>query len=145
MAAAQRCRAWAPVIAAKGVSPNARRSCSEAWGKKKVRRSKQGSLLEPAAAGDHPELTRRLEALIEPPGFTGRVPGRPSRWSTERSAEWKPLKPTLVVEVRYDDFSQGRFRHGTKVLRWRPDKLPRQCTMDQAERRVSTSPPGLPR
>jgi ATP-dependent DNA ligase len=76
-----------------------------------------------------------LKAVIEPlkaaPGFTGRAPGGPSRWSTERSAEWEPLKPTLVCEVRYDHFSGGRFRHGTKLLRWRPDKAPRQCTIDQ--------------
>ena len=86
-------------------------------------------------ADERAELTRRLEALIAPPGFTGRAPGGPSRWSTERSAEWKPLKPSLVVEVRYDHFSQGRFRHGTKFLRWRPDKLDRQCTMDQVKRK----------
>ena len=86
-------------------------------------------------AGERPELTRRLEALIAPPGFTGRAPGGPSRWSTERTGEWEPLKTSLVVEVRYDHFSQGRFRHGTKLLRWRPDKLPRQCTMDQVEKR----------
>ncbi|MEO5740285.1 MAG: ATP-dependent DNA ligase, partial [Vicinamibacterales bacterium] len=66
-------------------------------------------------------------------GFTGRAPGGPSRWSTERSGEWVPLKPTLVVEVRYDHFSQGRFRHATKFLRWRPDKAPEQCTMDQVQ------------
>jgi ATP-dependent DNA ligase len=85
-------------------------------------------------AADRPALTKRLEALIEPPGFTGRAPGGPSRWSTERSGQWEPLKPSLVVEVQYDHFSQGRFRHGTKLLRWRPDKLPRQCTMDQVEK-----------
>ncbi|HKV49708.1 MAG TPA: ATP-dependent DNA ligase [Gemmatimonadaceae bacterium] len=79
-------------------------------------------------------LTKRLERLIEPPGFTGRAPGGPSRWSTERSAEWNPLKPELVVEVAYDHFSQGRFRHGTSFHRWRPDKAPRQCTMAQVER-----------
>jgi ATP-dependent DNA ligase len=76
-------------------------------------------------------LTRRLEKLIAPPGFTGDKPGGPSRWSTKRSAEWQPLKPKLVVEVCYDHFSGGRFRHGTRLLRWRPDKTPRQCTMDQ--------------
>ena len=76
-------------------------------------------------------LTRRLEKLIAPPGFTGDKPGGPSRWSTKRSAEWQPLKPKLVVEVCYDHFSEGRFRHGTRLLRWRPDKTPRQCTMDQ--------------
>src|SRR5688500_951153 len=66
-------------------------------------------------------------------GVTGQAPGGPSRWSTERSAEWKPLKPQLVVEVQYDHFSGGRFRHGTSFLRWRPDKAPRQCTIDQVE------------
>jgi len=90
-------------------------------------------------ASDRPELTKRLEALIEPPGFTGRAPGGPSRWSTERSGQWEPLKPSLVVEVRFDHFSQGRFRHGTKLLRWRPDKLPQQCTMDQVEKRKKPS------
>ena len=78
---------------------------------------------------------RTLEPILAPhkggTGFTGRAPGGPSRWSTERSAEWEPLEPTLVCEVRYDHFSGGRFRHGTKFLRWRPDKAPRQCTRDQ--------------
>jgi ATP-dependent DNA ligase len=60
-----------------------------------------------------------------------RAPGGPSRWSTERSVEWQPLKPELVVEIQYDHFTGGRFRHGTRLLRWRPDKLPRQCTMNQ--------------
>jgi ATP-dependent DNA ligase len=80
---------------------------------------------------DKKELTRKLERLIAPPGFTGSAPGGPSRWSTDRSGQWEPLKPKLVVEVRYDHFSGHRFRHGTKFLRWRPDKSPRQCTMDQ--------------
>jgi ATP-dependent DNA ligase len=76
-------------------------------------------------------LTQRLEKLIAPPGFTGNAPGGPSRWSTVRSAEWQPLKPKLVVEISYDHFTGGRFRHGTTLRRWRPDKAPRQCTMDQ--------------
>ena len=78
-----------------------------------------------------PELTRRLEGLRESPGFTGNAPGGPSRWSTERSAAWEPLRPELVVEVRFDHVTNNRFRHGTKLLRWRPDKAPRQCTFDQ--------------
>jgi ATP-dependent DNA ligase len=78
-------------------------------------------------------LTAKLEKLIAPPGFTGNAPGGPSRWATERSGEWQPLKPKLVVEVRYDHFSGHRFRHGTKLLRWRPDKAPRQCTIDQVK------------
>ena len=82
-------------------------------------------------AKEKPALTRRLEQLIEPPGFTGRAPGGPSRWSTERSGEWQPLRPELVVEVKYDQVTDNRFRHGTALLRWRPDKAPRQCTFDQ--------------
>ena len=76
-------------------------------------------------------LTSRLQALREPPGFTGRAPGGPSRWSTERSGQWEPLRPELVVEVRFDHVTGDRFRHGTKFLRWRPDKAPRQCTFEQ--------------
>jgi ATP-dependent DNA ligase len=72
-----------------------------------------------------------LESRVGGAGFTGNAPGGPSRWATERSTEWKPLKTGLVCEVRYDHFSGGRFRHGTKFLRWRPDKKPRACTMDQ--------------
>lgn len=79
------------------------------------------------------QLTEQLKQLIEEPGFSGAKPGGPSRWSTERSTEWKPLAPRLVVEVQYDHFSGGRFRHGTKILRWRPDKRPDQCTMRQVE------------
>jgi ATP-dependent DNA ligase len=83
------------------------------------------------AAADRPALTERLEALVETPGFTGDAPGGPSRWSTERSAEWQPLRPELVAEVRYDHVTGRRFRHGTGFLRWRPDKAPRQCTLEQ--------------
>ena len=85
------------------------------------------------AAADRKALTARLEKFREPPGFTGRAPGGPSRWSTERTGEWEPLKAELVVEVQYDHFTGGRFRHGTKLLRWRPDKAPKQCTMAQVE------------
>ena len=78
---------------------------------------------------------KKLKAILEPyeggEGFTGNAPGGPSRWSTERSAQWVPLAPKLVCEVRYDHFSGGRFRHGTKFLRWRPDKKPKACTYDQ--------------
>ncbi|HEY0393563.1 MAG TPA: ATP-dependent DNA ligase [Candidatus Elarobacter sp.] len=84
-------------------------------------------------AAEKPALTAKLERLIAPPGFTGNAPGGPSRWSTERSGEWQPLKPKLVVEVCYDHFSGDRFRHGTRLLRWRPDKAPEQCTLDQVK------------
>ena len=85
-------------------------------------------------AADREKLTAKLEKLVRPPGFTGRAPGGPSRWSTKRSSEWQPLAPKLVAEVAYDHFTGGRFRHGTKFLRWRPDKAPRQCSMDQVQR-----------
>ena len=80
---------------------------------------------------DKAALTKRLKKLIKPPGFTGDAPGGPSRWSTRRSAEWQPLAPELVVEVTYDHVSGGRFRHGTDLIRWRPDKPPLQCTLGQ--------------
>jgi ATP-dependent DNA ligase len=83
------------------------------------------------AAKDRGEWTKELEALVAEPGFTGNAPGGPSRWANERSAEWQPLKPAIVVEVMYDQVTAGRFRHGTKLLRRRPDKSPNQCTMDQ--------------
>jgi ATP-dependent DNA ligase len=83
-------------------------------------------------------LTKMLETLIAPPGFTGDAPGGPSRWSTERTSEWEPLKPKLVVEVRYDHVTSDRFRHGTRLVRFRPDKSPHQCTFEQIE--PATSP-----
>jgi ATP-dependent DNA ligase len=70
------------------------------------------------AAADKATLTRKLEALEGGPGFTGDKPGGPSRWATERSSEWTPLKPNLVVEVSFDHVSGGRFRHGTRLLRF---------------------------
>ncbi|HWA19687.1 MAG TPA: ATP-dependent DNA ligase [Devosia sp.] len=86
---------------------------------------------------DKPALTAKLESL-RGEGFTGNAPGGPSRWSTERSAEWVALRPELVVEVSYDHFTGDRFRHGTGLKRWRPDKAPRQCTFEQI------APPGHP-
>jgi ATP-dependent DNA ligase len=82
---------------------------------------------------DKPSLTKKLKTLAGPSGFTGSAPGGPSRWSNKRSTEWVPLKPKLVLEVCYDHFTADRFRHGTRILRWRPDKAPRQCTLDQVE------------
>lgn len=82
-------------------------------------------------AKERAELVDKLEPLIEKPGFTGDAPGGPSRWSTERSTEWEPLKNVLVAEVTYDHFTNGRFRHGTRFIRWRPDKAPEKCTYDQ--------------
>jgi ATP-dependent DNA ligase len=80
---------------------------------------------------EKPALTKRLEKLLAPPGFTGDSPGGPSRWSSARSAEWQPLRPKLVVEVRYDHVTGNRFRHGSKLVRWRSDKTPARCTFEQ--------------
>ena len=82
-------------------------------------------------AGEKKELTGMLEKLAGGSGFTGRAPGGPSRWSNARSEQWEPLHPKLVVEVRYDQVTDRRFRHGTALLRWRPDKDPKQCTFEQ--------------
>ena len=88
---------------------------------------------------ERPALTRKVEALKGGPGFTGDAPGGPSRWSTERSAQWVPLKPRLVAEVRYDHVTGDRFRHGTRFVRWRPDKRPDQCTLDQLRQEARPS------
>ena len=90
-------------------------------------------------ASERRGLTKKFEALKRPPGFTGSAPGGPSRWSTDRTGEWEPVAPKVVVEVAYDHFTGGRFRHGTRLLRWRVDKEPRQCTMDQVEHREGKS------
>ena len=90
-------------------------------------------------ASERPALTKKFEALKKKPGFTGNAPGGPSRWSTERSGEWEPVDPKIVVEVAYDHFTGGRFRHGTKIVRYRAEKAPRQCTMDQVEHREGKS------
>jgi ATP-dependent DNA ligase len=82
-------------------------------------------------AGERRAVLERVQVLAEPPGFTGRAPDGPSRWSRERDATFVPLRPELVVEVRFDHADAERFRHGTKLLRWRPDKRPDQCRMDQ--------------
>jgi ATP-dependent DNA ligase len=88
-------------------------------------------------AAERRELTKKLEALRGGAGFTGRAPGGPSRWSTKRSTEWEALHPRLVVEVQFDHVSGGRFRHGTSLLRWRPDKKPEQCTLEQLRQKSS--------
>ena len=84
---------------------------------------------------DKRALTKKFEALRKPPGFTGNAPGGPSRWSTERSGEWEPVDPKVVVEVTYDHFTGDRFRHGTRIVKWRKDKAPKQCTLDQVAHR----------
>jgi ATP-dependent DNA ligase len=89
-------------------------------------------------------ITPKVEKLRGGTGFTGRAPGGPSRWSTARSSEWEALKPKLVVEVEYDHYTAGRFRHGTKFLRWRPDKAPAQCVLSQVAEARAEKPTGSP-
>ena len=84
-------------------------------------------------AEDRSALLAKLRPLQGASAFTGSSPGGPSRWSQGRSREWVPLRPELVAEVIYDQVTGRRFRHGTTFLRWRPDKAPSQCTMDQLE------------
>jgi ATP-dependent DNA ligase len=83
------------------------------------------------ATAERAALAARLEPLIGGPGFTGKAPGGPSRWNNGEENEWVPLRSELVVEVLYDQVTGARFRHGTRLLRWRPDKAPAQCTMEQ--------------
>lgn len=83
------------------------------------------------AATERAALAAKLEPLIEAPGFTGKAPGGPSRWNDGEESKWEPLRSELVVEVLYDQVTGARFRHGTRLLRWRPDKAPEQCTMEQ--------------
>jgi len=80
-------------------------------------------------AGEKRELVQRLE-----PYETGeRGHGDPSRWKNEKDLEWISLRPELVVEVTFDHASEGRIRHGTKILRWREDKSPRECRLQQMQ------------
>lgn len=90
------------------------------------------------SAKEKKEMVEQLESIRGGPGFTGKAPGGPSRWS-KRDGAWEPLQTRLVMEVGYDYFSQGRFRHGTQFLRWRPDKAPEQCRMEQVLSRRSTA------
>jgi len=93
--------------------------------------------LSPAST-DLPYQGGNREGMVTAKSFTGNAPGGPSRWSTKRSSEWAPIKPKLVVEVSYDHFTGGRFRHGTTILRWRPDKKPQQCTLDQLQQKPAS-------
>jgi len=88
-------------------------------------------------AAERPPLLKTLKRHAGSPGFSGKAPGGPSRWATERSVAWTPLRSELVVEILYDQITDGRFRHGTRLLRWRPDKRPDQCSTDQLVREVT--------
>ncbi len=77
------------------------------------------------------ELFARFAPLRAAASFTGRTPGGPSRWNRGKSTAWQPLRPELVLEVAFDQVTAGRFRHGTRPLRWRPDKAPQTCALSQ--------------
>ena len=83
------------------------------------------------AAAERHALVERLEPLIAAPGFTGKAPSGPSRWNGGKEDQWEPLRSELVVEVLYDQITGQRFRHGTGLVRWRPDKDPAQCRVEQ--------------
>ena len=85
------------------------------------------------SAAERARAAELLKPLAGGSGFTGAQPGGPSRWGS-REAQWHPVAPKIVVEVQYDRVTGDRFRHGARLLRWRPDKAPRQCTMEQMVR-----------
>jgi ATP-dependent DNA ligase len=84
-------------------------------------------------SGFRAEEKRELVARLAPYETGERGSGDPSRWASGRDLEWIEVRPELVVEVSFDHVSDGRIRHGTKVLRWRDDKDPKDCRFDQLE------------
>jgi ATP-dependent DNA ligase len=76
---------------------------------------------------------RALVAKLAPYETGKRGHGDPSRWKSEKDLEWIELRPELVVEVRFDHVSGGRIRHGTRILRWRDDKPPREARLEQMQ------------
>jgi ATP-dependent DNA ligase len=74
---------------------------------------------------------RALIDRLKPYETGERGSGEPSRWTAGRDLEWVKLRPELVVEVTFDHVSDGRIRHGAKVQRWRDDKAPQECLVDQ--------------
>jgi ATP-dependent DNA ligase len=83
------------------------------------------------SAQERARAAEKLEGIVKPPGFMGSAPGGPSRWNRGEQSPWFPVEPACVVEVSFDHVTGRRFRHATRLLRWRPDKAPRQCTMEQ--------------
>jgi ATP-dependent DNA ligase len=85
---------------------------------------------------DRVEIFERFKELVADDSFGGhaRAPGAISRWSAGKDLDWTPVTGDVVVEISYDQLEGDRFRHATRFHRWRPDKDPRQCTMDQLER-----------
>ena len=84
-------------------------------------------------SGIKPAEKRALRERLAAYETGTRGQGDPSRWKNEKELEWIELRPELVIEVSFDQSSGGRIRHGTKLLRWREDKPPRECTLDQMQ------------
>jgi ATP-dependent DNA ligase len=85
---------------------------------------------------DRTGLLERFEGIRAEDSFGEEVrrPGAESRWSAGKDLSWVPVVPGVVVEVSYDQLTGGRFRHATRLLRWRPDKEAEECTVEQLER-----------
>ncbi len=84
-------------------------------------------------SGMHGGVRKQIEAelpKLREPGFLSdkRIPGGQSRWTQGKELDWNPVRPELVCEVRYDKLERNRFRHGTRFIRFRPDKDPKHCT-----------------
>jgi ATP-dependent DNA ligase len=88
-----------------------------------------------ASIGSDRLANERLIPIIGGPGFTGNAPAGESRWSG-RKRQVRPVGPQYVVEVAADHIEAGRFRHGSRLLRWRDDKRPATCTMEQVTRKA---------
>jgi ATP-dependent DNA ligase len=93
-------------------------------------------------------LQQQLQTMLPPLRMeeeptTGRQPGMESRWSQGRELEWIPVQPKIVCEVRFDKVEDDRFRHGTRFLRFRPDKDPKECTWEQVTPRRKRGDPTL--
>jgi ATP-dependent DNA ligase len=74
---------------------------------------------------------REFLSILEPHRTGERGSGEPSRWKSDEELVWEGLRPELVVEVNFDHITGNRIRHGAKFVRWRDDKDPRECTLEQ--------------
>ncbi|MGC4935186.1 ATP-dependent DNA ligase [Gordonia sp. DT30] len=95
-----------------------------------------GDLRMVGGAGAFTDAKRiELQEMFEPMRLDPERPaaGEPTRWRSEKSGEWIPIRPELVAEVAYDQMENGRFRHTVKFLRWRPDREPESCGYEQLE------------
>jgi ATP-dependent DNA ligase len=96
-----------------------------------------------AAGRRRDEILERVRPLLG--SSPKRLPrGEPSRWRPKVTLEWSPVPPELVVEVGYDKWQKARFRHNARFLRFRPDKNPDQCTVDQVRPRPKKGDPTVP-